>query len=182
MKHESWNDIKAADPDVATPEYRAAYAEARRDFELGMRVRELREAAGLSQSRLARLVGTSQPNIARLEAGGGMPRIETLQRVGEALGMELHVAFRPSAKRRAVTGFAVEAIHSLRSRGPGLGAAAKAPAFARAAKAAPKATGATRKAAPAKAATRKATGKAVGEATGATKKAAPAKTAKGRAS
>jgi transcriptional regulator with XRE-family HTH domain len=103
MKTHRWDDIKARDPAGNTPEYRAAYAQARRDLRLGMRVRELREAAGLSQSELARRTGTRQPNIARLEAGGGIPKLETLQRVADALDMELQVSFRPAKRTRATT-------------------------------------------------------------------------------
>lgn len=103
MKTHRWADIKARDSEVDTPEYRAAYAQARRALMLGMRVRELREAAGLSQSELARRTGTRQPNIARLEAGGGMPKLETLQRVAAALDMELEVSFRPAKRTTATT-------------------------------------------------------------------------------
>jgi transcriptional regulator with XRE-family HTH domain len=108
MKTHRWEDIKARDSDVNTPDYRDAYAQARRDLMLGMRVRELREGAGLSQSELARRTGTRQPNIARLEAGGGIPKLETLQRVAAALDMELEVSFRP-AKRTGATTKAVPA-------------------------------------------------------------------------
>lgn len=101
MKTHRWEDIKARDPDVNTAEYRAAYAQARRDLMLGMRVRELREAAGMSQSELARRTGTRQPNIARLEAGGGTPKLETLQRIAGALDMELEVSFRPAKRTTA---------------------------------------------------------------------------------
>lgn len=103
MKTHRWDDIKTRDPDVDTVEYRAAYAQARRDLMLGMRVRELREAAGLSQSELARRTGTRQPNIARLETGGGIPKLETLQRIAGALGMELEVSFRPARRTGAPT-------------------------------------------------------------------------------
>jgi transcriptional regulator with XRE-family HTH domain len=102
MKTHRWEDLKTGDPDVKTPEYRVAYNQARRDLMLGMRVRELREAAGLSQSELARRTGTRQPNIARLEAGGGIPRLDTLARIAGALDMELEVSFRP-AKRTTAT-------------------------------------------------------------------------------
>ena len=101
MKTHRWDDVKARDPDLGTAEYRAAYAQARRDLMLGVRVRELREAAGLSQSELARRTGTRQPNIARLEAGGGIPKLETLHRIAGALDMELEVSFRPAKRTTA---------------------------------------------------------------------------------
>lgn len=95
MKTKDFEEIKAGWADAQTPEFRAGVETARRELLLGMRVRELRLAAGLSQSALARLVGTRQPNIARLEAGGGMPKVETLERVAEALDADLVVAIVP---------------------------------------------------------------------------------------
>jgi DNA-binding XRE family transcriptional regulator len=50
---------------------------------------------GLSQVELARRVGTTQSAIARLEAGGRPPRIDTLLRIADALDADLHVELRP---------------------------------------------------------------------------------------
>jgi ribosome-binding protein aMBF1 (putative translation factor) len=58
-------------------------------------VAERRLALGLSQSDLARLVGTTQSAIARLERGGRPPRIDTLLRMADALDCELLVQLRP---------------------------------------------------------------------------------------
>jgi ribosome-binding protein aMBF1 (putative translation factor) len=54
-----------------------------------------RAARNLSQRELAALVGTTQSAIARLEAGGRPPRIDTLMRIAEALDCELTVELRP---------------------------------------------------------------------------------------
>ena len=58
-------------------------------------VREARTAAGLSQAGLARLLGTTQSAIARLEADRANPRIRTLERVLRACGRELSLEARP---------------------------------------------------------------------------------------
>ena len=42
-------------------------------------------------------MGTSQPSVARLEAGGVTPSLDTLHRVADALGLELVIDFRASA-------------------------------------------------------------------------------------
>jgi transcriptional regulator with XRE-family HTH domain len=76
-------------------EVRAGYDKARLAFELGEQVRSLREACGMSQQELARRAGTSQPAIARLEAGGVDPRLETLHRLGLALDADLVLRFQP---------------------------------------------------------------------------------------
>lgn len=49
----------------------------------------------LSQRELAELTGTTQSAIARLEAGGRPPRIDTLLRIANALDCELVVELRP---------------------------------------------------------------------------------------
>jgi ribosome-binding protein aMBF1 (putative translation factor) len=54
-----------------------------------------RTARNLSQRELAELVGTTQSAIARLEAGGRPPRIDTLLKIADALDCELTVELRP---------------------------------------------------------------------------------------
>jgi ribosome-binding protein aMBF1 (putative translation factor) len=62
------------------------------------RVAALRRARGLSQTELAELCGTTQSAIARLEAGGRPPRIDTLLRLATALDCELVVELRPRTR------------------------------------------------------------------------------------
>ena len=59
------------------------------------RVSERRTELGMSQRELAELTGTTQSAIARLEAGGRPPRIDTLLRIADALDCDLHVELRP---------------------------------------------------------------------------------------
>ena len=91
----SWTVVKGEM--TSDPEVRAGYEAARRAFELGDQVRSFREAQGISQAELAQRMGTSQSAIARLEAGGVDPKLETLERVSRALGVDLVVEFRPRA-------------------------------------------------------------------------------------
>ena len=51
--------------------------------------------AGLTQRQLAERVGTSQPAIARLEAGLVSPTLDTVKRVAAAAGYELRVELAP---------------------------------------------------------------------------------------
>ena len=60
-------------------------------------VQAQRTGRGVSQRELAELVGTTQSAIARLEAGGRPPRIDTLLRIADALDCELAVELRPRA-------------------------------------------------------------------------------------
>jgi transcriptional regulator with XRE-family HTH domain len=63
-------------------------------------VAEQRRARGLSQAELADLCGTTQSAIARLEAGGRPPRIDTLLHLATALDCELLVELRPRTKTK----------------------------------------------------------------------------------
>ena len=56
---------------------------------LGEQVRQLRVAAGLTQRELALRIRSSQPAVARLEAGLRTPTLTTLERVAQALGHDL---------------------------------------------------------------------------------------------
>jgi transcriptional regulator with XRE-family HTH domain len=51
-----------------------------------------RRAAGLSQGEVAERMGTSQPAVARLEAGQVDARMSTVQRYAAAVGAQLFVA------------------------------------------------------------------------------------------
>jgi ribosome-binding protein aMBF1 (putative translation factor) len=69
-----------------------AYEKARRAFELGSRVRTLREERGLSQTQLAKRVGMTQASMARFESGGTVLTLPLLERLAEALEMRLSIA------------------------------------------------------------------------------------------
>ena len=60
-------------------------------LQLARQVKDLREARHLSQADLAAKVGTKQPAIARIESGRGIPRLDFLQRIADALGARLDV-------------------------------------------------------------------------------------------
>jgi predicted transcriptional regulator len=67
-------------------------------------VAKRRRELALSQSELAELVDTTQSAIARLESGGRPPRIDTLQRIANALDCELIVELRPRTKTKTKRG------------------------------------------------------------------------------
>jgi DNA-binding XRE family transcriptional regulator len=56
-----------------------------------------RRAAGLSQGEVAERMGTSQPAVARLEAGQVDARMSTMQRYAEAVGARLRLGVEPAA-------------------------------------------------------------------------------------
>ena len=68
---------------------------------VAMLVYQVRTEAGLSQEQLAKLVGTSQPNIARLEdADYEGHSLSMLQRIAEALGKRIEIQMVDSVESR----------------------------------------------------------------------------------
>lgn len=57
---------------------------------LAEQIKAARERAGITQAELAELAGfSSQTNVSRLEAGTHGPRLESLQRIAQALRVDL---------------------------------------------------------------------------------------------
>lgn len=83
-RYEDWKARQMRDP-----EFRAAVEE----LDPGFQVARLRIRQGLTQKELAKLVGTKQSGIARLESGRTEPSLSFLRRVVEALGgrLEVHI-------------------------------------------------------------------------------------------
>ena len=91
MTRKTWDQVKRERAD--SPARRRGYERAGRTIRLAMEIRELREKRGLSQRELAERLGTTQSAVARLEAGNVSPSLPTLDKVAEALGVELVVSF-----------------------------------------------------------------------------------------
>lgn len=81
---------------MADPEVRAAYDELGAEYEIAHAVIQARVHAGLSQQELAERMGTTQPNVARLESGRSLPSMRTLQKVGEATGTRARFILEPA--------------------------------------------------------------------------------------
>ena len=54
-----------------------------------LRIEEKRKELGMSQAKLAELVGVSQAFVSKVEQGNSMPRVETLTKFAKALGCGL---------------------------------------------------------------------------------------------
>lgn len=67
-------------------------------------LRWAREEANLSQAGLARAVGISQQQIAKLEAADANPTIDTLDRVAKGLGRKLQVSLSSAVVSGSVEG------------------------------------------------------------------------------
>ncbi len=100
-KRTTWEALKRKRMDH--PEAQAGYDRARRAAEVGLQVRERRLALGWTQKELAQRARTTQVTIARIEGGGVMPTIDSLDHIAEALGETLLVQF---ASQQTPAGFA----------------------------------------------------------------------------
>lgn len=94
VKSHDFNDLLKKK--MGDPEFRKAWEEQDEEFEIAKEVIRLRLKAGLTQKQLAQKAHTSQPAIARLESGNYRNvSLNFLRRVGDALGVEPHISFRP---------------------------------------------------------------------------------------
>lgn len=62
-------------------------------FDIGNMIIEARISRDITQAKLAKMVRTKQPSIARLERGESLPSINFLDRVAKALKTNLSVCF-----------------------------------------------------------------------------------------
>ncbi len=97
--HPSWREVR--DSFLADPEVQAAYQELAPRFAVVRQLIALREQRGWSQRELADRAGMKQPQLARLETGQVEPKLDTLQRLAQAMGCEVHVSFQPASQRPA---------------------------------------------------------------------------------
>lgn len=80
--------------DMKDPEFKKHYQEERQALILAMKITELRNQKGLTQQELAKLMGTSQQAISRIESGDyeGFT-LKTLEKIAEATGMRVKIEF-----------------------------------------------------------------------------------------
>jgi predicted transcriptional regulator len=76
---------------MTDPKVREEYKALAPEFEISAELLRARLRAGLSQTELARRMGTSQSAIARLESGQTLPSTKTLLRFAEATRSKIQV-------------------------------------------------------------------------------------------
>ena len=90
-------ELRRRDPAYAAAEAELAPMEALARLLIAYRVEQ-----GLTQMALAKRVGTSETAICRLDSGQHKPSVETLVKVGRALGQKLVIGFEDASGRRDV--------------------------------------------------------------------------------
>ena len=72
-------------------------------MDLSDRIIQLREAAGISQYRLAKITGIPQSSLSRYEMGQNQPSVDMLSKICDALGVTLAEFFSPAAEPEAAS-------------------------------------------------------------------------------
>ncbi len=97
VKYEDFKAQRLKDAEVRK-EYEALEPEFRLIRDILLR----RSQLNINQTQLAKLVGTKQPAISRLERGDGNITINTLRRVADALNADLDISFKDRPRTKVV--------------------------------------------------------------------------------
>ena len=79
--------------ELKDPKFKKAYDEYGRQLDVAYKMLLLRKKAKISQAQLAKRMGTTQSNVARMESGDQNFTVETLDKIASSFGKELHVEF-----------------------------------------------------------------------------------------
>ena len=92
---------KYLETQLKNPEFRKAYEELEDEYALATQIIRFRIDRNLTQAQLARLVGTSQPAIARLESGNHRNlTLSFIFRIAKALDLRAELRFHPMKATR----------------------------------------------------------------------------------
>ncbi len=89
------------------------------DFDVGARLRSMRQAAALSQRRLAELSGVPHGQVAMIETNRSSPSVASLRRILGGLGVTLAEFFEPDRPVTEAIVFRPEELRDLSSLLPG---------------------------------------------------------------
>ncbi|MEW6602562.1 MAG: helix-turn-helix transcriptional regulator, partial [Nitrospirota bacterium] len=93
------NFDKYLEEQLKEPAFSERFRKAGEAWDVALQIAALREQAGLSQKDLAKLLGTSQQQISRLESPSYEGHsLSMLRRVAEALHAKVRITFEPAEK------------------------------------------------------------------------------------
>lgn len=79
--------------ELKNKQFKKYFEEYGKQLEIAYLIAQKRKQAKISQKELAQKIGTTQSNVARMEAGNQNFSMVTLDKIAEALGSELRVNF-----------------------------------------------------------------------------------------
>jgi transcriptional regulator with XRE-family HTH domain len=95
----SWDSIRA--DMLADPTIKAEYDLLDAEFSIASVLIALRTASGLTQREFAKKVGMKQSQLARIESGKQIPKLETLAKLAAGAGYRVEVNFIPLKGKEA---------------------------------------------------------------------------------
>jgi ribosome-binding protein aMBF1 (putative translation factor) len=78
---------------LRNPKFKKYYDEYGKQLEIAYQILKLRKQKGMSQTELAKKIGTKQSNIARIEAGQQNFTTDTLQKIASVFKRKLKIEF-----------------------------------------------------------------------------------------
>lgn len=75
------------------PEFKRYFDEFGKQLEISYQMLQMRKKAKISQAKLAKKIGTTQSNVARMEAGNQNFTVSMLTRIANVFGKDLEVSF-----------------------------------------------------------------------------------------
>ncbi len=84
---------KDLEKELKNPIFKKYYDEHGRQLEISYQMLQLRKQKKISQTQLAKQIGTTQSNIARMEAGNQNFSLSTLNKLAQAFNKKLEVRF-----------------------------------------------------------------------------------------
>src|SRR3989344_2170810 len=91
FKATDWQEMLAKD--LKNPVFKRYYDEFGKQLEISYALLQMRKRARMSQGQLAKKIGTTQSNVARMEAGNQNFTVSMLTRIADAFGKDLNVKF-----------------------------------------------------------------------------------------
>lgn len=83
--------------ELKNPKFRLEYEKVQTEFAPIRAILEARMKKGMTQTQIARKMGTTQSAIARVESGSGNPTIAFMQKLADALDLRLSIRFLPQS-------------------------------------------------------------------------------------
>lgn len=81
------------DEQLKNPKFKKYYDEFGKQLEIAYQINKLRRASKISQAAFAKKLGTTQSNVARMEAGNQNFTTTTLQKIANVFNKDLKVEF-----------------------------------------------------------------------------------------
>lgn len=77
--------------DLQNPEFKKEWDALELEFQIQAALMKARIDADMTQAELAKKSGVRQSNISRIESGAVIPRLETLEKLAQAMGKKLKI-------------------------------------------------------------------------------------------